>query len=86
MGGCDSEVKPAMEKNPAPIRTATAGEFLSALKATSTVKPKTLEGYAKAFRMIVAQVADVPSGNERFDYRTGGYQRWQNAVHAINLD
>ena len=78
--------KPAMEKNPAPTRTATVGEFLSALKATSTVKPKTLEGYAKAFRMIVAQVADVPSGNERFDYRSGGHQRWQNAVHAINLD
>ena len=47
--------KPSAEKIPTPVRIATVGEFLSALKATSTVKPKTLEGYAKAFRMIVAR-------------------------------
>ena len=78
--------KPAIEKRPIPVRTATVGEFLTALKASSTIKPKTLEGYAKAFRMIVAQVTEIPSGNERFDYRTGGHQRWQDAVHSVSLD
>ena len=75
--------KPTMQRKAAPVHTATVGEFLTAVKSASTLKPKTLEGYAKAFRMMVAQIVGVPSGKERFDYRTGGHQRWLDAVHAV---
>ena len=78
--------KPAMHQRVAPMRTATVGEFLEAVKRSSTVKPKTLEGYAKAFRMIVAQTTEIPSGKERYDYIRGGHRRWLEAVHAVCLD
>lgn len=78
--------KPAVHSVVTPTRVCTLGEFIEAVKVSSTVKPKTLEGYCKALRMIVAQVAGVPSGRERFDYRTGGHQRWLGSVHAVGLD
>ena len=78
--------KPAMQRKLKPTRIATVGEFLVAVSTASTIKPKTLEGYAKAFRMTVAQIAGIKSGKERFDYRTGGHRRWLDAVHAVGLE
>lgn len=78
--------KPAMQRAVVLEQSATVGEFVTAVKAASTVRPKTLEGYAKAFRMIVAQVAGIKADKSRFDYHTGGNQRWLEEVHAVSLD
>ena len=88
-GGWDAIVaqwKPKAQKAQKSEQVCTVGEFLTAVKASSTIKPKTLEGYAKAFRMIVAQIAAVPMSRDRFDYRTGGHRRWLDAVEAVKLE
>jgi hypothetical protein len=69
----------------APASGATVGDFLAELKASADLKPKTLEGYAKAFRMIVADIFEIGGGNEKCDYRGGGFQAWIERVHAVRL-
>lgn len=62
------------------------GEFLNKVIKSSTGNLKTLEGYAKASRTIVASISQVPSGNEKYDHRTGGRQRWLDAVHVVSME
>jgi integrase len=68
-----------------PRDASTVGEFLDELKEKADLKQKTLEGYAVALRKIVADAFDIDGGREKYDYRTGGYQRWLERVHAIKL-
>jgi integrase len=64
---------------------STIGDFLDELKAVADLKPKTLEGYAVALRKIIADSFGIDGGREKYDYRSGGYQRWLERVHAIKL-
>jgi hypothetical protein len=62
-------------------KEGTFGDFLAELKEKSDLKPKTLEGYAAAFRKIVAD-------NIGRHGRGGGAKRcasWRKAVEAIQL-
>ncbi len=63
----------------------TVGEFLNAVATQTELSPVTVEGYAKSFRRIVSEVARIKGGKARFDYRTGGNQRWLASVHAVPL-
>jgi integrase len=72
------------EGAPAPV-ACTVGDFIAELKTQSDLKPKTLEGYAVALRKIVADAFGIDGGREKFDYRSGGYQRWVERVHAVKL-
>ena len=64
---------------------ATVGDLIAELKAKADLKPQTLEGYAKAPRKIVADVFEIGGGNEKCDYRGGGYQACLEKVHAVKL-
>jgi hypothetical protein len=64
---------------------STIGDFLDELKATADLKPKTLEGYAVALRKIVADAFEIDGGRDKYDYRSGGYKRWLERVHAVKL-
>jgi hypothetical protein len=60
----------------------TVGDFLAQLKEKSGAKPKTLEGYAVAFRKIVADVIGHRHG------RGGGATKraaWRQAVEGVEL-
>jgi len=60
----------------------TVGDFLAELSEKSDAKPKTLEGYAVAFRKIVADVVGQGHG------RGGGATKrtaWRQAVEAVAL-
>lgn len=60
----------------------TVGDFLAQLKEKSGAKPKTLEGYAVAFRKIVADVIGQGHG------RGGGATErtaWRQAVEGVEL-
>jgi len=70
---------------PAGDAASTIGDFLTELKAKADLKAKTLEGYAVALRKIVADAFGIDGGKEKYNYRTGGYQRWLQRVHAIKL-
>jgi hypothetical protein len=80
-----AELKP--ESVQASSDASTVGDFLEELKAKADLKPKTLEGYAVALRKIVADAFDIKGDKpgDKYDYRTGGYQRWLGKVHAIKL-
>jgi hypothetical protein len=64
---------------------ATVGDFLGELKAKAELDPKTLEGYAIAFRKILSDAFEIAGGNERFDYQKGGRDQWLGRIHAIKL-
>jgi integrase len=61
----------------------TVGDFLKTLELTADIKPKTLEGYAIAFRSIVASIEGISGGGR------GGSKdsslKWREKVHAIKL-
>ena len=63
----------------------TVGQFLDELKAKADLKPKTLEGYAVAFRGIVADIFGIEGGKEKYDHRSGGRAKWIEKIHAIRL-
>ena len=65
--------------------SSTIGDFLDELKEKADLKPKTLTGYARALRKIVADSFGIEGGSERFDCRGGGSERWRERVHAIKL-
>jgi integrase len=65
--------------------TATIGEFLDELVTVADLKRKTFEGYACALRTIVTQIFKIDGGNQRFDYRKGGREKWAIRVHAVKL-
>jgi integrase len=73
-------------KSPVVLKTgATVGQFLEELGRKADLKPKTFESYCVAFRRIISDAFKVEGGTERFDYRTGGRDRWIEKVHAIPL-
>src|SRR5262249_25626930 len=60
-----------------PARTeATVGQLLAELSEKANLKPKTLEGYAIAFRCIAAEICGIDGGKEKYDHRSGGRARW----------
>jgi integrase len=82
--GTLQKYRPALA-SPKKRQNATVGEFLNEVKAKADGDPKTLEDYSKALRKIVSDVFEIDAGNEKFDYKTGGYQSWLGRVHAVKL-
>lgn len=65
--------------------TLTVGQYLEAVRISTELDAKTIEGYAKKFRQIVADVAGINGTKARHDYRKGGYHEWLGAVYAVPL-
>jgi hypothetical protein len=65
-------------------RAVTVGEFFDAVFAVST-KRSTIEGYAIAFRKIVADLFAFSGDAAKFDYRSGGRDQWLAKVHSVEL-
>jgi integrase len=65
-------------------RPITVGAFLEAVLSVSTSR-STIEGYAIAFRKIVADLFGFASDPSKFDYRSGGRAEWLTKVHAVEL-
>jgi integrase len=63
----------------------TVGEFLAAVRTESDLAHKTVDGYARAFRLIVSEVRSIAKGKKRFDYRKGGLKVWLARVDAMPL-
>jgi hypothetical protein len=56
-------------------RAITLGEFLDAVFRVSTSR-STIEGYATAFRKIVADLFGLSGDPAKFDHRSGGREKW----------
>jgi integrase len=64
---------------------ATVGEFLAEVKAKASGRLKTVEGYCRAFRTIVANIFGIDGGKAKYDYRTGGRRKWLARVESVKL-
>jgi hypothetical protein len=67
------------------IDEVTVGQFLAELKTKADLKPKTLAGYAVAFRGIVADIFNIAGGSEKYDHKGGGHARWIARIDSIRL-
>lgn len=72
------------EAAPAPS-AVTVGGLIEAATKVSSARRQTLEGYAKAFRLIVAEVRGI-SSDGKFDAYKGGMKKWRAKVDAVTLD
>jgi integrase len=61
----------------------TVGDFLKELELKADIKPKTLEGYAIAFRTIVASISGIPTGGRGGSKATAS--KWREKVHSVKL-
>ncbi len=68
-----------------PSNTSTVGEYLGAVRATSLLQLRTFIGYQNCLRTIVAGIFGVKDDNTKFDYRTGGNQKWTERIDRIRL-
>ena len=81
-----SKYKP-QSQSPSPTNTAaiTVGSFLDAVFGAATNR-STIEGYATAFRKVVADLFGLSSDLAKFDYRSGGRTEWLAKIHGIELN
>jgi integrase len=64
----------------------TVGEFLEQAIASAGGRSKTVEGYCRAFRTIVASIFRIDGGSAKFNYRPGGgREKWIAKIHAVRL-
>jgi hypothetical protein len=64
---------------------STVGEFLKQVVAIAAKRPKTIQGYCRAFRTIVADIFDIDGGNAKYDYCTGGRSAWLAKINKVKL-
>lgn len=68
------------------VTPATVGEFITAVAKVSPARDITVAEYGKCLRRIVADVAGLSREDaSRFDYRTGGTERWKQQVDKLPL-
>ncbi len=83
--GWDATLARFKPKADASGSVATVGEFLAEVKAKASGRPKTIESYCRAFRTIVADIFGIDGGKAKYDYRTGGREKWLARVEAVKL-
>jgi integrase len=69
----------------APRAVSTVGDFLEEVKAKASARPKTIEGYCRAFRTIVADIFKFDGGKSKYDYRKGGRAAWLAKINDVKL-
>jgi len=62
----------------------TIGALIEAATKVSSARRQTLDGYAKAFRLIVSEIKNINS-NGKFDAYKGGAQKWRARVDAVDI-
>ena len=72
------------EKREKPAQVSV-GELIAAATGVSSARRGTLEGYAKALRLIVADIKEVKAEG-KFDAHKGGSAKWRARVDAVLLD
>ena len=66
-------------------KSETVGEFLEEVKAKASARPKTIEGYCRAFRTIVADIFKIDGGKSKYDYRNDGRAAWLAKINNVKI-
>jgi integrase len=72
-------------KAPPKIDEITVGTLIEAATKVSSARSQTLDGYAKAFRLIVSEIRKI-SSDGKFDAYKGGMKKWRSKVDAVAID
>ena len=67
------------------ISAVTVGELIEAATRISSARKGSLDGYARALRLIVSEIKGIKSDG-KFDAYKGGAAKWRAMVDAIPLD
>jgi integrase len=63
----------------------TIGEYLNVLRRTADARTQTIEGYAVAFRKIVADMEGIADNPSKYAPSGAGRAEWLQSVHAVKL-
>jgi len=74
----DSDVPPRLD--------LTVGAFLTAVKDSGYLRLRTFLNYQNCFRTIVSESFGVSGDESKFDYRSGGNQKWIARVDGVRLE
>jgi hypothetical protein len=66
------------------VTSTNKGSFLDAVFSVCTNR-STIEGYAIAFRKVVADIFGLTTDPAKFDYQSGGRDEWLAKIHGIRL-
>jgi integrase len=61
-------------------------DFFAAVKATGKLRLRTLLNYQNCFRSILTAVFRMKDDAAKYDYRSGGNQKWRERVDSIRLE
>jgi len=64
----------------------TIGDYLAAVQGTAKLRDRTFLNYTNCFRSILAGVFGIKDSPTKFDYRTGGNQKWRARIDSIRLE
>ena len=83
-----AEIKRKRKRIQPPGTLGTVGALLTAARSLlvpSTTRPRTFAGYESGLRRNASDLAGIKGDASRFDYKTGGAERWRNAADAAPL-
>lgn len=80
-----AEAKYRRNGQPAPGKL-TIGAYLAAVQATGRLEPRTFLNYANCLRTRCAGVFGIRETQAKFDYRTGGNQKWRQRIDHTRLE
>jgi integrase len=84
--GWDAALEKIRPNHAGPAKSnVTVGDFIVAVKKWSDLSDTTVDGYARAFRRIVADVEGVPGDAKKFDAHAGGNAKWLAKVNEVPL-
>ena len=67
------------------VNKGTVGDFLQAVRDTGKLRHRTFLNYQNCLHTIVADTFGVKSDLSKYDYRSGGNQKWVNRINSIRL-
>jgi len=82
--GWDATLAKYKPKAMSPAKT-TVGAFINEVEQKASISPKTLNNYVVAFRGIVSGIEGIDLGNTKYDYKSGGRDKWLKKIHAVKL-
>jgi integrase len=74
------------ESTASPRLNVTIGDYLQAVKETGYLQPRTFLNYQNCLRTIVSEAFGVRSSESKYDYRSGGNEKWVGRIDGIRLE
>lgn len=63
----------------------TVGDYLKTVRETGKLRLRTFLNYENCFRSILANVFGIKNTAAKYDYRSGGNQKWRERIDSIRL-